>query len=533
MAKNLPNIILFVPDEMRGDCVSLWGTHNSVIKTPNIDNIAKDGIAFTKCFNVNPVCVPSRCCTFTGQYVHSNAHRSLYQLLKPYEQNLFKLLKAKGYQVVKVGRNDLFTKEGAKKSYSKQFDIGKLLLKNYLIELLKPESLKFVLQRKNFRQIIDMIINRKKIMKDLSILQYPMIKELMGKYYKLNPYPKDHPLRKSFYYGKRTKKQGNDIDSFVIKRALKYLDSKPKQPFCLYIALNFPHPPYTVEEPFFYMYDRDSIPDLIPPKLEDKPEFMKLMHKRYGLNKLKKEDFKEIRATYYGMISRVDYQFGKIIKKLKEIGKYQDTAMFFFADHGDYTGDYGLTEKWPNAFQDCLTNIPLILKIPGIKPHINVSDELIQSIDIFKTILDIAEIKTNYTHFSKSLIPLLKGDKKSHRDEVFAEGGYNLREPQCFEDPVKNTDIPLMGIYFDKTNIPVEKPDTVSRSVMIRTKEWKLIIRNGIQDELYDLKNDPSEIHNLINDEENLEIINKLKNKLLIWYLNTSDNPGSEKIRNL
>jgi choline-sulfatase len=162
-----------------------------------------------------------------------------------------------------------------------------------------------------------------------------------------------------------------------------------------------------------------------------------------------------------------------------------------------------------------------------------VSDELIQSIDIFKTILDIAEIKTNYTHFSKSLIPLLKGDKKSHRDEVFAEGGYNLREPQCFEDPVKNTDIPLMGIYFDKTNIPVEKPDTVSRSVMIRTKEWKLIIRNGIQDELYDLKNDPSEIHNLINDEENLEIINKLKNKLLIWYLNTSDNPGSEKIRNL
>ena len=91
----LPNIIFFVADGLRGDCISLEGKRNPVIKTPNIDQFAKDGAAFTNCFTVNPVCGPSRCCTFTGQYVHSNSHRSLYQLLQPQEDNLFKFLKEK------------------------------------------------------------------------------------------------------------------------------------------------------------------------------------------------------------------------------------------------------------------------------------------------------------------------------------------------------------------------------------------------------------------------------------------------------
>lgn len=90
-----PNIVIFMPDSMRGDAISLGGTINSNIKTPNIDRLAEDGVACTNCFSVNPVCVPSRCCTFTGQYVHSNGHRSLYQLLQPYEENLFKFLKEK------------------------------------------------------------------------------------------------------------------------------------------------------------------------------------------------------------------------------------------------------------------------------------------------------------------------------------------------------------------------------------------------------------------------------------------------------
>ncbi|GAG86140.1 unnamed protein product, partial [marine sediment metagenome] len=342
---------------------------------------------------------------FTGQYVHSNNHRSLYQLLQPHEENLFKFLKDKGYEVIWIGRNDLFRKDSIKGSISKRFRI-------------KTKS------------------------------------------YKTNPYPLNHSMRKSFYFGERTEEESKDIDYYITQEAINYLNSNPGKPFCLLIAMNFPHPPYTVEAPFFSMYDRENVPAPIPSKLEDKPEFMRLIQERYGLTNFTKEDFKEIIATYYGMVSRVDHQFGLIIKQLKEIGAYNNSAIAFFADHGDFLGDYGLTEKWPTAFQDCLINIPLILKIPGIERKNVIYDQLVQSIDIFPTILDIAQINTQYTHFGKNLIPLLQGHVTKVRNAVFAEGGYNPREPQCFEPVISSPELIGIGIYYDKTNIPKEDRST-------------------------------------------------------------------------
>lgn len=471
-----PNIIIFMPDSMRGDAVSLRGTINPYIKTPNIDSLAEEGIAFTNCFSVSPVCVPSRCCTFTGQYIHSNGHRSLYQLLQPYEENLFKILKENGYQVIWAGRNDLFHKDSIKLSVSKHIRI-------------KPR------------------------------LQ------------KLNPFPMEHYLRKSFYYGVRTKEEAEDIDFFIINDILKYLDSNINSPFCLFIALNFPHPPYAVEDPFFSMYDRNNVPIPIQPNFHNKPEYMNLMYERYGLMNLKEKDFKEIIATYYGMITRLDYQLGEIMKKLKVIGEYENSAIFFTSDHGDFTGDYGLTEKWPNSFQDCLIKVPLVVKLPRGFPKPKVFNQMVQTIDIFPTILEIAQIQTPYTHFGKSLLPLIKGNQSEIRTCVFAEGGYNTHEPQCFENVIKSPSIPHVGIYYDKTNIPVQKPQTVARSAMVRTQSWKLIIRDAGKEELYNLVDDPSENKNLIDDKSYKSIKTELKEVLLRWYLQTSDNPYWKRAR--
>ena len=466
----LPNIIIFTADEMRGDCISLGGKINSVIKTPTIDDLAMDGVAFTNCFTVNPVCVPSRIAVFTGQYVHSSGHRSLYQLLQPHEENLFRLLKEKGYEVIYIGRNDAFSKEAFKSSVTKRIPVK------------------------------------------------------YSSKWKTNPYPKEHRLRKSFYFGERTKEEAEDMDYKIITKAIKYLESTPNQPFCLFIGFSFPHPPYTVEEPYFSMYNRTKIPEPIPAVLDDKPEFMRLINQKYGLNNLSANDFQEIIATYYGMVSRVDHQLGTIISKLKDIGEYENSAIFFFSDHGDFAGDYSLTEKWPNAFQDSLIKIPLIAKIPGINPENYKLDQLVENIDIFPTILDIAQVNTKYTHFGKNLMPLIKGDAESHRDYVYSEGGYNPREPQCFEIVFKDPDAFGVGIYYDKTNIPNEDRTTVARSVMIRSKGWKLVIRDKGKEELYDLINDPKELKNLIDTSTYDNIKTELKENLIRWYLNTSDN---------
>lgn len=496
----LPNIVILVPDEMRGDTIN-----NPAVRIPNINSIGEDGVVFTNSFAVNPVCAPSRCCTFTGQYPHDGAHRSLYQLLRPHDENMFRMLKKQGYEVMWIGRNDLFTRQAGEESVSKRIN-----------------------------PVHDTIREIYRVAREKSL----NLGELIAPYIKQNPFPMDHPWQKSFYYGEKTQQQAEyDYDQGVMQASLNYLDeyskSKPDKPFCLYLAFASPHPPYTVEEPYFSMYDRENIPSPFPPEsggvinLEDKPQFMKLMREHYGLENLKEQDLREIRAVYYGMISKLDTQIGQILDKLKEIGVYDNTAIVLFSDHGDYAGSYGLTEKWPTGMQDCLLHVPFILKIPGIKPSERICDQLTQTIDLFPTLLEITQVDTAYTHFGKSLLPAMKGEVEAHRDVVFAEGGYDPREPQCFED------VFMQGIYYGKTSIPVEKPESVCRTTMIRTKDWKLVIRSspGAKEELYHLEEDPHELVNLIEVPEYGEKIRELKERMLYWYLKTSDNPHWEHLR--
>ena len=101
------NFIFFFPDEMRASSVSCFG--NSVVKMPNYDRLASEGVCFDDCSVQNPVCSPSRCCTMTGLYPHNNGHRTLWHLLRPHESNLFGYLKDAGYDIAWYGKNDLFS----------------------------------------------------------------------------------------------------------------------------------------------------------------------------------------------------------------------------------------------------------------------------------------------------------------------------------------------------------------------------------------------------------------------------------------
>ncbi|MDR0719585.1 MAG: sulfatase-like hydrolase/transferase, partial [Treponema sp.] len=84
----MKNYIIFFPDELRAETLSIYG--NTKMKTPNFDRLAGQGVRFDQCHVQNPVCSPSRCSLFTGQYIHAAGHRSLWNLLKPHEHNLFK-----------------------------------------------------------------------------------------------------------------------------------------------------------------------------------------------------------------------------------------------------------------------------------------------------------------------------------------------------------------------------------------------------------------------------------------------------------
>ena len=158
-----------------------------------------------------------------------------------------------------------------------------------------------------------------------------------------------------FYKGRLTAEEANDFDAAVVATALEWLQSSPPEPFCLFLPLIYPHPPFQVEEPYFSMYK--DLPDPFPRRVraEDhqgyEPRHKEALREAHGLRRAQDEDWYKVKSTYYAMISRLDDQFGKIMTALEAMqgGVGQRTYTMVFTDHGEWLGDHGLIEKFPNG----------------------------------------------------------------------------------------------------------------------------------------------------------------------------------------
>lgn len=200
------------------------------------------------------------------------------------------------------------------------------------------------------------------------------------------------------------------------------------------------------------------------------------------------------------------------------------TPPSFFSDHGDWAGDYGLVEKWPSGLDDTLTRVPLVVRMPRGKAG-HVVEEPNELFDIMATVLELANIPAGHTHFARSLVPQLEGAAGDPNRAVFAEGGYALHEPHCFEGR-QGTDQGIRSpdhIYYPKGKLQQDHPKSIGRATMIRTQTHKLIHRPNGDSELYDLQSDPRELSNLHGQNESAMILSELEKRLLDWSIQTSD----------
>jgi len=155
----------------------------------------------------------------------------------------------------------------------------------------------------------------------------------------------------------------------------------------------------------------------------------------------------------------------------------------------------------------------------------HVVEDPIELFDLMATVLELAEVPARHTHFARSLVPQLQGEVGDLDRAAFAEGGYDLDEPHCFEGrpgvgPLSADD---RGIYYPKGLLQQEHPESVCRAVMVRTATHKLVYRKWGQCELYDLETDPRELDNLYGTEAVMLVQRTLEHRLLDWYLRTSD----------
>ena len=243
-----PNILLFMPDQLRADSVGAFG--NSIVRTPTIDALAARGVRFTNAYSQHSVCAQSRISMFTGCYPHVVGHRTLEHLLAPHEPNVFARLREAGYYVALAGaRGDLFAPGGTRRSSDR-----------------------------------------------FGFTVPPKLEDLAR--WHSSPFPPGSKWYDAFYGGPI---DGDlfDLDAATVRTAIDWLVEGLPEPWCLFVALLFPHPPLTVERRWYELYDGIAMPPPVPPTFEGKSGFYREIHRRCGLDRMTEEDWAELTRTYY------------------------------------------------------------------------------------------------------------------------------------------------------------------------------------------------------------------------------------------
>lgn len=485
-AGDRPNLILFNPDSWRGDALGHLGAPG--VQTPYLDRlVAESAVSFRHAFCQNPVCTPSRCSFMTGWYPHTAGHRTMTHMLRRHEPVMLQVLKEQGYHVAWGGKNDLVP---GRDGWSRACH-----------ERIRPRpgpddpEYRSAARRADWRGAPG------------SDTFYSFFRG------RIDRGPADPPAG------------GGHPEWRLIESAVSFLRSRAgsREPFCLYLSLTAPHPPYAVEEPFFSRIDRSLVPDPVPePDWSRKPSLLRALHQRQGLQGWSPERWRELRAVYYGMCARVDRQFGRLVETLRETGLFGRTAVLFFSDHGDFTGDYGLVEKTQNTFEDCLCRVPLVFKPPADLAASGVRDALVELVDVPATVYELAGVEPGYTHFGRSLLPAAADPSAEHRDAVFCEGGRLAgEEAHCAERASPSFGDPG-GLYHPRIEAQQRIPEH-TRAAMCRTRRFKYVRRFYEPDEFYDLEQDPGERDNRAGDPARESEIRALRDRMLNWYMETCD----------
>jgi arylsulfatase len=478
--ENKPNILLISADQLRCDAIGVYG--NEIAETPNIDNLARDGIIFENHFVQNPYCMPSRWSIFTGRYPKNHGVRENGVDFNRSEMTLARALKTRGYCTAATGKmhltSQLLAKEDEDELWPKDsfgFDT-----KHLTDDSKRGEYLKYL--KKEDKKIYEYVLNqgKEKIDEDLS--------ESFKRPFNLAPQIKENKIPAELHQS-----------SWIADKTIECIKNNNNRPFFIWCSFVDPHHPFDPPEPYASMYDINDIalPARMDGEFDDKPVHFKDMYlgnstgnERYDFSTVTDKGWKTVISKYWGMVSLIDHNIGKIIKALKDDNIYNNTIIMFTSDHGELLGDHRLLFKGPFHY-DSLIKVPFIMtwasQINGGK-RIN---KITQHTDIMPTLLDYAGVIIPRGVQGKKIRNIIDG-----KDTVNYE--YSL-------------------IEFDTEEWGL-------RIKTIRSKKWRLTYYMGKKDgELYDLECDPNEFYNLWNREEYSTVKNDLIAKLLDMLIETED----------
>lgn len=320
-----------------------------------------------------------------------------------------------------------------------------------------------------------------------------------------------------FYKGVRGSEQAVDYDEAAVRSAVKWLECPPKGPWVLYLPLIFPHCPFQVEDPYFSMYERSKMPIPVKPAMKTgyEPRYFEANRRRYQTERATDEIWAEIAATYYGMITRLDDQFGRVMKALSKLDPDgSGTVTMFYTDHGEYLGDHGVIEKWPSGVSEVLCREPLIIGGAGL-PEGKTCDQICEMVDLLPTVFQLCGIGEHFPHNGVSLLPMMLEGKDHPKKYAYTEGGFLTSEEPLLEQAPYPYDI--------KSVLQHEDTTLVGKATSMRCKNWTYVYRLYEPAELYDRRNDSGELHNLAADPRYAGIVSQMQAEMFRWMMQTTD----------
>ena len=350
-----PNILLIFTDQQRGDTIHAGG--NPVIKTPHLDRLVREGTLFTNTYTSSPVCVPARCSLIHGQYPHKtgcadNGHRM------PEDRPTFMhMLTEAGYRTHGIGKMHFNPDPQALRGFQTREHQEELRSRVEDDDYLK------LLHAHGYEHVYDPFGQR-------------------GEMYYI-PQPAQMPAR---LHGTH----------WVGDRAVHFIrEADASRPFFLWASFIHPHPPFSPPTPWNKLYRGPLMP------LPKRPENSEALHTYINRvqNRYKYRDsgidnnlLRVMKAYYYACISFVDFQVGRMIKALEDVGQLDDTLILYTSDHGEFLGDYHCFGK--RSMLDAAARIPMIVRYPERFASRQICDTPTSLVDVMPTLLTAAGVDT-------------------------------------------------------------------------------------------------------------------------------------------
>lgn len=375
------NILMITCDQLRLDALGCYG--NDVIMTPNIDALAKHGQRFDRVFAASPVCSPNRASIATGRYPTIHGLRDNGMVLPTTELTMMEVLRRQGYRTYGVGKMHFGPQWRYPDDRSPLVDPTPEMAYDW-----QPSESEYPWY--GFDRVL--------LSEDNRVGPYETYLRERGMDIWDDPhsftYPQHATVRSAF-------PEEHHQTTWVADRSMDLLEQHPdEQPFFMWTSFVHPHHPFNPPAPYDTMYDPADMPPPLfdPNEVERWPESYREKyfaseggHEAIGMSQLDDDQWKRIKAYYYGMISLIDKQVGRLVEMLKRTGQLERTLIVFTADHGEMLGDHHLVFK--GTILDCVSNVPLILCGPGVEEAGQASPTLGSSIDLMPTILDLVGVE--------------------------------------------------------------------------------------------------------------------------------------------